>query len=48
MLKEKYQLESSDLLSDQDVSDSISKDIKTGAIKSVIVGAILILIYILC
>lgn len=45
-LKEKYQLESTDLLSDQDVSASISKDIKTGAIKAVIVGAILILIYI--
>lgn len=45
-LKEKYQLESNDLLSDQDVSASISKDIKTGAVKAVIVGAILILIYI--
>lgn len=45
-LKEKYQLESGDLLSDQDISASISKDIKTGAVKAVIVGAILILIYI--
>ena len=45
-IKEKYNLEDSDLLADEDVSASISKDIKTGAIKAVIVGAILILIYI--
>lgn len=45
-LEEKYQLAQEDLLSDQDVSASISKDIKTGAVKAVIVGSILILIYI--
>ncbi len=45
-IKEKYNLEAKDLLADEDVSASISKDIKSGAIKAVVVGAILILIYI--
>lgn len=45
-LKEKYSLESSDLLADKDVSPSISNDIKSGAIKAVCVGTILILLYI--
>lgn len=45
-IKEKYSLSDDDLLSDEDVSASISKDIKVGAIKAVIVGSILILIYV--
>lgn len=45
-LKSKYSLEDSDLLSDKDVSPTISKEIKTGAVKAVVVGTILILIYI--
>ena len=45
-IKEKYTLEDTDLLADKDISASISKDIKTGAVKAVIVGTILILIYI--
>ncbi|MBP3888658.1 MAG: protein translocase subunit SecF [Cellulosilyticum sp.] len=45
-IKEKYNLEDTDLAKDVDVSASISKEIKSGAIKAVIVGAILILIYI--
>lgn len=45
-LKEKYNLEDADLLADEDVSASISKDIKTGAVKAVAIGSILILIYI--
>lgn len=45
-LKEKYNLADEDLLADEDVSASISKEIKVGAIKAVIVGSILILIYV--
>ena len=45
-MKEKYALEDTDLLADEDVSASISSDIKSGAIKAVVVGTILILIYI--
>ena len=45
-IKEKYNLEDADLLEDEDVSASISKEIQTGAIKAVVVGTILILIYI--
>ena len=45
-IKEKYSLEDSALLADEDVSPSISNDIKSGAIKAVVVGTILILIYI--
>jgi len=45
-IKEKYSLEDTDLLENNDISASISKDIKTGAIKAVAVGMILILIYI--
>lgn len=45
-IKEKYSLEDKDLLKDNDFSATISNDIKTGALKAVIVGMILILIYI--
>ena len=45
-IKEKYNLTDKELLADEDVSPSISNDIKSGAIKAVIVGTILILIYI--
>ena len=45
-IKEKYNLQDSDLLADEDVSASISKDIQAGAIKAVVAGTILILIYI--
>lgn len=45
-LKEKYSLEDKDLLKDNDFSATISNDIKSGAVKAVIVGTILILIYI--
>lgn len=45
-LKEKYELTDADLQADEDVSASISKDIKSGAVKAVIVGTILILLYI--
>lgn len=45
-LKEQYQLDDSALFEDKDVSASISKEIKSGAIKAVFVGTILILIYI--
>lgn len=45
-IKEKYNLTDEDLLADEDVSASISKEIKVGAIKAVIVGSILILIYV--
>lgn len=45
-LKEKYNLADEDLQSDEDVSPSISKDIKSGAVKAVLVGTILILLYI--
>jgi len=45
-IQEKYNVEDGNLLADEDVSPSISKDIKSGAIKAVVVGTILILIYI--
>lgn len=45
-IKEKYSLEDNDLLKDNDFSATISADIKSGAVKAVIVGTILILIYI--
>lgn len=45
-IKEEYGLESNALLEDKDFSASISSDIKWGAIKAVVVGTILILIYI--
>lgn len=45
-LKEKYSLEDQDLLKDNDFSATISGDIKSGAVKAVIVGTILILLYI--
>ena len=45
-IKEKYNLAEDSLQSDEDVSASISKDIKSGAIKAVLVGTILILLYI--
>lgn len=45
-LKEKYNLTDADLQSDEDFSASISKDIKLGAVKAVLVGTLLILIYI--
>lgn len=45
-IKEKYSLEDKDLLKDNDFSATISNDIKIGALKAVIVGTILILIYI--
>lgn len=45
-LKEQYKLEDSDLLADEDVSASISNDIKSGAIKAVLIGTILILLYV--
>lgn len=45
-IKEKYSLEDKDLLKDNDFSATISSDIKLGAVKAVIAGTILILIYI--
>lgn len=45
-IKEKYNLTNEALLADETVSPSISKDIKTGAVKAVLVGTVLILIYI--
>lgn len=45
-IKEKYSLEDNDLLKDNDFSATISSDIKAGAVKAVIAGTILILIYI--
>ena len=45
-IKEKYSLEDKDLLKDNDFSATISGDIKSGAVKAVIAGTILILIYI--
>ncbi len=45
-LKEKYNLTETDLQYDTDFSPTISQDIKIGAVKAVLVGTILILIYI--
>lgn len=45
-IKEKYSLEDKDLLKDNDFSATISNDIKTGALKAILVGMTLILIYI--
>lgn len=45
-LKEKYNLEDKALLSDANVSPSISPEIKSKAIQAVIIGTILMLIYI--
>lgn len=45
-LKEKYNLTETDLQYDTDFSPTISQDIKLGAVKAVLVGTILILIYI--
>lgn len=45
-LKDKYSLDAKDLLADEDVSASISNDIKRGALLAVLVGTVLILIYI--
>lgn len=45
-IKAKYNLSSEEALGDADVSASISGEIKWGAIKAVLVGALLILLYI--
>ena len=45
-IKDKYNLKDEVAAADEDVSASISKDIKVGALKAVLVGVILILIYI--
>lgn len=45
-IKDKYDLKDEVAAADEDVSASISKDIKVGALKAVAVGVILILIYI--